>query len=56
LGVVAGSIERAIAEIKSLIESPDRRQQIGIRARDYALENYSAASVVKLFEDALANT
>jgi glycosyltransferase involved in cell wall biosynthesis len=56
LGVVAGSIERAIAEIKSLIESPDQRQQIGIRAHDYALENYSAASVVKLFEDALANT
>ena len=55
LGVVTGSAERAVAEIKALIESPDRRQQIGICAHNYGLKNYSAATVVKLFEDALVN-
>jgi glycosyltransferase involved in cell wall biosynthesis len=55
LGVVTGSAERAVAVIKALIESPDRRQQIGIRAHNYGRENYSAATVVKLFEDALVN-
>lgn len=55
LGVVAGSAERAAAEIKALIESPDRRQQIGKRAHNYGRENYSAATVVKVFEAALVN-
>jgi hypothetical protein len=55
LGVVTGSAERAVAVIKALIESPDRRQQIGICAHNYGLKNHSAATVVKLFEDALVN-
>jgi len=55
LGVLAGNVERAVAEIKMLIDSPDRRQEIGIRARKHVAKNYSAKAVVKSFEDALLN-
>jgi len=55
IGVVAGDSERAALKIKELIDSPDRRQEVGVRARRYIAENNSAEAVVRLFEDALNN-
>ncbi len=56
LGAVTGTFDRAVAEIKALIDSPRRRQEIAIRARKHIIENHSAAVVVRLFEDALRAT
>ena len=55
LGRVTGNSERTIAQIEALLESPDLRQEIALRARKHVVENYSATGVVKLFEDALGN-
>jgi len=55
LGVVSGTPERAAAEIKKLIDLPDHRQEIAIRARQHMNENNSAEAVVNLFQDALKN-
>ena len=56
VGEVPGNINRAIEVMGSLIYSPQRRDEIGLRARRFIVENYSAAAVVKLFEQALNNT
>jgi glycosyltransferase involved in cell wall biosynthesis len=53
LGVVSGNIERAVADITHLLKSPQQRDEISARARRFVLDNYSAAAVVKLFENAL---
>jgi glycosyltransferase involved in cell wall biosynthesis len=50
LGVLSGSTEQAIADIRILLHSPQRRDDIAIRARRFIAENYSATAVVKLFE------
>ncbi len=54
LGAVSRTVERAVADITALIDSSDRRDSIGSRARSFIVENYSAATVVRLFEDALS--
>jgi glycosyltransferase involved in cell wall biosynthesis len=56
LGVLSGNAERAVLDIADLIDSADRREVIGRRARAFILENHSAASVVGLFERALHNS
>ena len=48
-----GNIERAIGDITVLLDSPQRRDEIAARARNFVVENYSAAAVVNLFERAL---
>jgi glycosyltransferase involved in cell wall biosynthesis len=53
LGAVSGNIDRAIESIAGLIHSTQRRDEIGIRARQFIVENYSASVVVRLFEHAL---
>jgi glycosyltransferase involved in cell wall biosynthesis len=53
LGAVSGTIERAIGDITVLLDSPQRRDEIATRARNFVVENYSAAAVVSLFERAL---
>jgi glycosyltransferase involved in cell wall biosynthesis len=54
LGAVSHTVERAVADITALIDSSDRRDSIGSRARSFIVENHSAATVVRLFEDALS--
>jgi glycosyltransferase involved in cell wall biosynthesis len=53
IGVVSGNAARAIADITALIDSPERRDEIAVRARDFILENHSPPRVVALFEEAL---
>ena len=53
LGTVSGNVEHAIRDIKALLDSPQRRDEIAARARNFVVENYSAAAVVNLFERAL---
>lgn len=56
LGAVSGNVERAVADITALIDSPQRRDEIALRARRFIVENHSAAAVVALFEHALQGT
>jgi len=53
LGTVSGNAERAVTDINCLVESPERREEIAIRARVLVVENYSASAVVRRFERAL---
>lgn len=53
LGVVSGSIANAVADITSLLDSPQRRDEIAARARRYVAENHSEAAVASAFERAL---
>ncbi len=54
LGAISWNAERAVTDIECLIESPQRRQEIAIRARNFVVENYSPAAVVSLFQSALS--
>jgi len=53
LGAVSGNPDRAVTDIMALIESSDQREKIAGRARRFIVENFSAATVVRLFERAL---
>jgi glycosyltransferase involved in cell wall biosynthesis len=53
LGTVSGTLDQTIADIATLITSVPRREEIAARARRFVLQNYSAAAVVKLFENVL---
>ena len=53
LGAVSGTVERAIADIRALMDSPQQRGEIALRARNFIVENNGAPMVVALFERAL---
>jgi glycosyltransferase involved in cell wall biosynthesis len=53
LGAVSGTMERAIAEISALIASPQRRDEIGGRARRYVAGAYNETAVVTAFNDGI---
>ena len=53
LGAVSGSSEKAIADINSLLNSPQERERIAVRARRYIAEVHSEAAVISTFERAL---
>ena len=53
LGVVSGSVEDAVRDTETLLGSPDRREQISLRARRYVAQFHSAPVVVAAFEQAL---
>jgi glycosyltransferase involved in cell wall biosynthesis len=55
LGTVPGTVERATADILALMASPQRRDAIAVRARQYIANTHSAAAVVTLFEKAIAD-
>ena len=55
LGEVSRSVDVAIANIKALIASPDRREEVALRARRYISENHNQAAVVEIFTNALCN-
>ncbi len=53
LGAVSGTVDRAIEDIVSLLNSPQKRDEILRRARTYVSDNHKAESVVRAFEAAL---
>jgi glycosyltransferase involved in cell wall biosynthesis len=53
LGTVPGSVERATADIVALMDSPQRRDAIAVRARRYIAETHNAAAVAAVFERAI---
>jgi glycosyltransferase involved in cell wall biosynthesis len=53
LGMVSGSLERAITDINALIDAPQLREEIAVRAQQYIAEAHSEAAVTAVFEQAL---
>lgn len=53
LGTVPGTVENATADIIALMDSPERRQEMGDRARRYVAEAHSEAAVTTVFERAI---
>jgi glycosyltransferase involved in cell wall biosynthesis len=53
LGLVAANVESAVAAIRSLVTSLQRRQAVGARARQYIAENHSETAVINAFERAI---
>jgi glycosyltransferase involved in cell wall biosynthesis len=54
LGTVPGTVDRATADIMALMGSPQRRDEIAVRARRYVAETHSEAAVAAVFERAIA--
>jgi len=55
LGIVSRSVECAVADIKALVDSPQWRDEIAVRAQRYVAERHSAEAVTKIFEHAVLN-
>lgn len=53
LGTVPGTIENAIIDVQALLDSPQLRDELAVRARQYVTENHSVAAVVRIFEKSL---
>lgn len=55
LGTVPGSIERAVVDLRELVATPQRRQEIGERAQRYMTETYSQSAALSVFDAAVRN-
>jgi glycosyltransferase involved in cell wall biosynthesis len=55
LGAVSKTVDVALADINALMASPDRREEIALRARRYISENHNQAAVIEIFTNALCN-
>ena len=53
LGVVSGSVVRAVKDIQALLESPEKRDAIAAKAKLYVADAHSAKMVCKMFESAI---
>jgi len=53
MGRVARTTHELLAGLEELLNCPQRRDEIALRARKFVVENYSASAVVSLFERAL---
>lgn len=53
LGTVPGTIENTIADIKALLDSPQLRDELAVRARQYIMEHHSATAVIRVFEQSI---
>src|SRR5262249_24743599 len=53
LGTVSGSVEGAVEDINALIKSPERREEIAVRARNYIAAAHSEAAALIAFESAI---
>jgi glycosyltransferase involved in cell wall biosynthesis len=51
LGAVTGTIEATVERLQRLMNSPEERQGMADRARDYILRYHSAEAVIKVFND-----
>jgi glycosyltransferase involved in cell wall biosynthesis len=52
LGIVAGTIDAAVEQLRMLLSSPDQRQVIAVRAHDYVARHHSEEVVVNAFDQA----
>jgi glycosyltransferase involved in cell wall biosynthesis len=53
LGTMSGDIEKATTDLKTLLESPERREEIALRARRYVAETHSEEAVTTSFQHAI---
>jgi glycosyltransferase involved in cell wall biosynthesis len=53
LGVISRSVEGTLSAIHALIDSPQRREDIAIRALRYVTDNHSEKAVIAAFERAI---
>jgi glycosyltransferase involved in cell wall biosynthesis len=53
LGTISGSVDGAIADIRALINSPGRREEIAVRARKYVKTAHTEMAAVAAFESAI---
>jgi glycosyltransferase involved in cell wall biosynthesis len=53
LGALSGSVDALAADLESLLRSPDRRDQIALRAREHVAQSHSQTVVVAAFQRAL---
>jgi glycosyltransferase involved in cell wall biosynthesis len=52
LGAVTGTVDATVEQLQRLLASPQERQTMAIRAREYILGHFSAETVVKIFDHA----
>jgi hypothetical protein len=55
LGMVTDTVDGAVDAVRTLMASPERRNDMGIRARRHAEELHSPVAAVRAFETAVAN-
>lgn len=55
LGQVADTVEGAVEAVRSLMASPERRQDMGLRSRSHVEEIHGPASAVRAFGSAVAS-
>lgn len=55
LGVVSGSVVRAVKDIQALLESPEKREAIAAEAKIYVADAHSAKTVSETFESAIGS-
>jgi glycosyltransferase involved in cell wall biosynthesis len=55
LGIVSGTVDAAVADVKALLAATNRRQEIALRARRYINEKHNEAAVIDIFSKALLN-
>jgi len=55
IGLVTGSTERTVSALRSLVDSPQQRQEIALRATHYVTGAHSEEAAIAAFELALLN-
>jgi hypothetical protein len=55
LGTVSGTVDAAVADVKALLASNNRREEIALRARKYIHENHNETVVTNTFSKLLLN-
>jgi len=55
LGIVSGTVDTAVADVKALLAATNRREEIALRARKYINEKHNEAAVIDIFSKALLN-
>jgi len=56
LGAVTGTVDATVEQLQRLLKSPEERQVIAARAREYVLGHHSAEVVVKSFDQAVRSS
>jgi len=55
MGMVSHSVDGAVADLTTLTDSPQRCDEIGVRARRYIAENHCQDAVAEMFVQAILN-
>ena len=53
LGVISGGVEGTVKDINALLESPEKREAIGVHAKLHVVEAHSAKTASKTLENAI---